>query len=196
MTQPKLSQKTIFLTAAGFLVVGVIGVLAGHWFVNWRQAEAKAGMYKAAADLPQPTVNEGDLFPNVSLTDANGQAITMEQIVNGKNTAIIYMSPTCGACNTIVRMWSLYKDKLPVDFQVVMISQGHPLLTSDYVKEKEFPYAYYSDSSKTLTKEYNFMRYPRAFGITANGHLAFIKHGPFDEFNPLEAADLIKQFKP
>lgn len=42
MTGSKSSLKTQILIYGGFLIVGFIGVMAGNWFISWRQAEAKA----------------------------------------------------------------------------------------------------------------------------------------------------------
>ncbi len=184
----KKTVNTLLLTV-GFLAVGFIGVLAGHLFVNWRNADAGTKPY----EMEKIPFAIGEPFPNVTLTDIERREISLAEAIRGQNTIILYITPTCGACHQLVRSWIKLGDQIPSDLNVIMVSGGDFDVTMDYMEGKNFPFPVYCDTLRILNRDYHFNRFPRIMGIDRIGRYAFLVHGPFRDFTPESALDLFEK---
>ncbi|MCP4703992.1 MAG: peroxiredoxin family protein [candidate division Zixibacteria bacterium] len=194
MTESLGSWKSKILIYGGFLIVGFIGVMAGNWFMNWRHAEAKAefaNKYKYKSDI---MLKQNDVFPEVFLLNSDGDVVNSHDIFRGKNTAIMFISPSCSPCAKAVEEWSTFYDKLPQDFQIIAITCGSLIQTSEYLEEYDFPYQYFCDTGYVLVKDYGINRYPNIMCLSGNIQIVELYNSPYNEFTPFSAYDLIKTY--
>ncbi len=192
MAESTNSWKTKIMIYGGFLVVGFIGVMAGNWFISWRQAEAKAEYSKRYISQNSITLKQNDIFPEISLVNSDGFLVNSHDILKGQNTAIMFVSPTCSPCADAVATWSTFFDKLPADFQVIAITNANSGSTSEYLAGYDFPYPFFCDTGYVLVKDYGINRYPSIMCINSNIQIVEPYSSPYNDFSPLDAYKLIK----
>lgn len=192
MAESTSSWKTKILIYGGFLIVGFIGVMAGNWFINWRQAEAKAEYSKRYNSQNSITLKQNDIFPEISLINSDGYIVSSHDILKGQNTAIMFISPSCHSCAEAVEMWSTFFDKLPPDFQVIAITPAYLADANEYLAGHDFPYPFFCDTGYVLIKDYGVNRYPGIMCINTNIQIVEPYNSPYNDFSPLDAYELIK----
>jgi hypothetical protein len=192
MINLKYNFKSVILVSIGFLIVGLIGVFAGHWFVNWRQVQANERRAESYMVKSEGLLSENDLFPYVSLINSARLSVNTHDVIAGRKTVVLFISPGCKPCTDAIKLWAPYLDKLPPDFNVIGIVNASYEYASDYLSEAGFPYPFYCDTGFVFLTEYGINGYPRCIGIDDNGRIAFLFRGPFSAFTPLDAYKRLK----
>lgn len=188
-----ISWRSIILTASAFLIVGFLGVLAGNWFVGWRQARANKKLIRNYVPAITNDFSRGQQFPNVDLIDIDGDPVNTDSFIGLKKTAFIFLAPGCDPCHDVVQLWSRFVDRIPSDLQVIGICNGGYESGRKYIQEEEFPYPAYFDTAHTFAKDYRVYQYPNVMGLTGDGRIAFVNRGLYGQFNPLDAYEMISE---
>jgi len=137
-----------------------------------------------ASRLSQP-------FPSVFLKDLSNKVVPADQLLEGKNTVILFISPTCEPCSDEIERWKSYLPSLQPPFQVIGISPDRPAELLLYVKEQQINFPLYSDPAGTLVGYFSLSTYPTLVGVTPQRIVKFIQPGYHTGITP---ARLLRAF--
>lgn len=130
-----------------------------------------------ASRLSQP-------FPSVFLKDLSNKVVPADQLLEGKNTVILFISPTCQPCSDEIERWKPYLPSLQPPFQVIGISPEPPAELVLYVKEHQINFPLYSDPAGTLVEYFSLSTYPTLVGVTTQRIVKFIRPGYASDLTP------------
>ena len=130
-----------------------------------------------ASRLSQP-------FPSVLLKDLTDKVVPTEQILAGKNTVVLFISPTCSPCSDEIKRWKSVVPTLLPPFQVIGISADPVAELALYVKEQQINFPTYSDPSEALIEYFKISTYPTIVGVTPEKIVKFIRPGYSGSLNP------------
>ena len=130
-----------------------------------------------ASRLSQP-------FPSVLLKDLTDKVVPTDQILTGKNTIVLFISPTCAPCSDEIKRWKPLVPTLPPSFQVIGISADPVAELALYVKEQQINFPTYSDPSEALIEYFKISTYPTIVGVTPEKIVKFIRPGYSGSLTP------------
>lgn len=188
----KMSVKEMVLYGLGFIVVAFVGVLAGNWYVQWRQGQQPEQSLEAWLADNTTAMQAGDSFAAVELSDLEGNMVNTGELVQGHKTLVLFLSSGCHSCSEAVEHWKKDLGKLPTDLRVFGISPGGILEVQGYRDKLDIPFPLYSDSGYMFMQQYDVVAFPTIFGLDAEGKVAFALHGYREDFSLMDAAQLIK----
>ena len=123
-------------------------------------------------------------FPSVLLKDLTDKVVPTEQILAGKNTVVLFISPTCSPCSDEIKRWKSVVPTLLPPFQVIGISADPVAELALYVKEQQINFPTYSDPSEALIEYFKISTYPTIVGVTPEKIVKFIRPGYLGSLNP------------
>ena len=123
-------------------------------------------------------------FPSVLLKDLTDKVVPTEQILAGKNTVVLFISPTCAPCSDEIKRWKPLVPTLPPPFQVIGISADPVAELALYAKEQQINFPTYSDPSEALIEYFKISTYPTIVGVTPDRVVKFIRPGYSGSLNP------------
>jgi peroxiredoxin len=123
-------------------------------------------------------------FPSVLLKDLTDKVVPTDQILAGKNTVVLFISPTCSPCSDEIKRWKSVVPTLLPPFQVIGISADPVAELALYVKEQQINFSTYSDPSEALIEYFKISTYPTIVGVTPEKIVKFIRPGYSGSLNP------------
>lgn len=125
-------------------------------------------------------------FPSVLLKDLQDKVVPSDQILEGKNTVVLFVSPTCEPCSQEIEKWRPYVTSLRPPFQVIGISADSPGELSLYAKERRINFPLYSDPSAALVEYFSLSIYPTLVGVTPQRIVKFVRPGNLAGLSPAQ----------
>ncbi|OGC88977.1 MAG: hypothetical protein A2142_03540 [candidate division Zixibacteria bacterium RBG_16_48_11] len=141
------------------------------------ESEPQTGLSVDAARLSRP-------FPSVILKDLRDKVIASDQILHGKNTVVMFISPTCEPCSEEIAKWKPVVPTLDKSFQVIGVSSDPVSELVYYVKEYQINFQVYSDPAAELAGYFSISTYPTVVGVTPQGIVKFIRPGYSAQLSP------------
>lgn len=188
----KMSVKEMTLYGLGFIVVAFVGVLAGNWFVQWRQKQAPGETLESWLTDNRTALRQGEPFAAVELSDLQGNVVNTADLVRGHKTLVLFLSSGCKSCSEAVARWKEDIKELPADVSVFGISPGDSVEVQNYRDKLDISFPLYSDSGYMFMQQYDVTAFPSVFCLDAEGRVLFALHGYREDFGLTEAAELIK----
>lgn len=113
----------------------------------------------------------GEKAPTVNVVDLEGRALSVgEQRADGLSTLILFLSPTCPVCDSLLPVLKSSRKSEQSWLQIVLASDGEPAAHREFVRNKglgEFPYVV----SAPLGMTYQVSRLPFAALLDSAGKL-------------------------
>ncbi len=180
----KPSVKSIILYGLAIIVVAFVGVLAGNWFVNWRQGDQQSAAY---GDVNMSLLKIGEAFPVEELVDLDSNIVSTGDFAAGKPALILFISPGCEPCKMALDVWAGEIPEISDKVSVFAIAAGD---VSDIVAYKakigvDFPV--YCDVDYLFPQQYDITSFPSIVGVTKNRLVAFVVHGYSEDFTLADA---------
>jgi|GEM_PF-5571837 len=123
-------------------------------------------------------------FPSVLLKNLEDRIVPSDQILDGKNTVVLFISPTCSPCSDEIKRWKPVVPTLPPSFQVIGVSADPVAELALYVKEQQINFPTYSDPSEALIDYFKISTYPTIVGVTQERTVKFIRPGYSGSLTP------------
>jgi peroxiredoxin len=166
-------------------------VVAGRWYVDWKQSRAYDQQLKAMRHGRGSLLKPGDPFPDVEVVGLNGSPSGTLKIVEDQTTLLLLVSVGCEPCTEMINTWKQDLNDLPSDVQVIGICQGDPEYAEVYMKKTGFPFLLYCDTGYVFPSKYGLDVFPSMVGLTADGLIAFLFEGRHATISLLDGSDLI-----
>lgn len=135
---------------------------------------------------PAATSRLSHPFPPTLLKDLINKITPSEQILNGKNTVIIFISTTCDPCSEEIERWKPLLPNLKPPFQVIGISSESIEELSLYSKARKVFLPLYTDPSGSLIDYFSISTYPTIVGVTKDQIVKFIHPGQAGSLPPAQ----------
>ncbi|MEW6412915.1 MAG: redoxin domain-containing protein [Candidatus Zixiibacteriota bacterium] len=188
----KPSIKSIILYGIAIIVVAFVGVLAGNWFVSWRQ-ERQWAEQEAYAEANRSLLRINEPFPTEQLYDLDGNAISTEQLIAGKPLLILFIAPGCEPCKNALDVWTPEIAGISDRATVIGIAAGDVDDVAAYKAKLGLQFPIYCDVDYLFPQQYDIINFPSIVGVTSDGLVGFVKHGYRGDFSLDDAYDLFSQ---
>lgn len=188
----KPSIKSIILYGLAIIVVAFVGVLAGNWFVNWRQ-ERQWAEQEAYAEANRSLLRINEPFPDEELYDLEGNRISTKQLVAGKPLLILFIAPGCEPCKSALDVWTPEIAEISDRAKVIGIAAGDVEDVAAYKAKMGLEFPVYCDVDYMFPQQYDIVSFPSIVGVTAEGLVGFVKHGYREDFSLSDAYELFGQ---
>ncbi len=188
----RITRRNLILLGFAVLAVAFLGVLAGNWFMEMRQArkyDNRMSMRRHASAL----IKEGDQFPSVELIDLNSESANTDFLVEGHKTVIITLEPGCEPCALVAEEWQQYADDIPHDLDIFGITNVDARQALEYKEKTGFPFPVYCDTARTFTTVYGLEAFPTVIGLDDVGRVSFVSEGWPGGLSPIDAYEKIIQ---
>jgi peroxiredoxin len=160
---------------------------------------AAAPAATAAADsVPEPGQRplwKGDRFPDVELTDLDGNTVRTSDLLGGREAIVIFASTTCEACHDLTLVWGQRKSELPEGYPVFAIVDEEVDLATQYVKEKLFKFPLYCDTKSVFYTDYLVDSYPTLVGVGKDGTILYMLRRASPNVTPAVALHMFEDAK-
>ena len=135
---------------AGMVAITAAGLLVGNAIRSSFAGDAT----DHAAELPETKLVSGVPFPDITLLDEDGVAVSSAELVAG-GSVVIFVDPRCQPCAAVTGHWQRAIDDGDIDAaSVIAISLRPPFANGEYRRSNGLEFGVYSDDQKTLWKEY------------------------------------------
>jgi peroxiredoxin len=114
----------------------------------------------------------GDPLPTVTLSDVNGNSITLPQAIKGKVAAVRFWALDCAKCNKqlLFSLESLYQKYKDEGFLPVAIHEGRPEDCEDRLRQmKALSYPMLLDADRTAAIDFGLVGLPTTYIVDENG---------------------------
>lgn len=177
-SQAKQDLPIFLLKSVIALVVVVVGVSLG---IIYGSAFSLAGQLKPE-DLTNSTFLEiGDHFPNYKLQQASdGTVHTVEELVSLGPTLFIFASPTCGACQTMLKIWDRrVTPNLRPDIQIVLVFDKSEVTEDNVTTLTAQPFGarLYMTDRHAQTEEDGIIATPTTIAVDSSNRIKFVATG-------------------
>lgn len=120
-----------------------------------------------------PQTSEVELAPDFTLTDLNGNEITLSQFRGDKNIFLNFWATTCGYCRQempdIDEIYHEYKDK---DLVVLTVNVGENQRTvQSYIEANKFSFPVLLDTEQKVSRQYKVSSIPVSYFINKEGKI-------------------------
>jgi len=181
-TNASLSKKAMILYGLAIIAVAFIGVVAGNWFVQWRQEKPVEITLENWEINNSSALKKGDLFPDEQLVSLEGDTVMATSIFGGQKTLILFIATGCHACGMAVESWKKEVDNLPADVLVWGIGVGAVDGLRAYKESTGFPFPLYCDVDIMYAQQYDLSTFPSVVGLDTDGKVAVIMQGFAHEY--------------
>lgn len=148
-----------------FLFIVLAGLIAYSLFFS--PIDTDPGKYTP------PQTGEIDLAPDFTLTDLDGNEVTLSQFRGEKNVYLNFWASWCGPCRQempdIDEVYKEYKDK---DLVVLTINVGESSGTvQEYIDANGFSFPVLLDTDQRVSRQYKVSSIPVSYFINKEGKI-------------------------
>ncbi len=171
--------KILFTVVLGFAGI-VSGIYVGHALVNQTAEpvvlpqEENVGITNSELDARYVNFTAGDLFPREEFTAVSGETGQFEQLVEGKNTLVFFVSFGCEPCHELLAFFNhnLY-ERLNPDVQLVAcLRDATAGIPTEYAGLLKHMMVVFYDSDY-WAEQYDLDFWPTIIGVDNSG---FVRH--------------------
>ena len=189
----EINAKTAVIYGLAVIAVAFVGVIAGNWFVPWRNP---------GYQMPSPAdwqvnnrslLNQGDQFPVESLYDLDSNIVNVADLIGQQTTLLLFVAPGCEPCKMAIASWKEEVDDLAGRVTVLGVAAGEVAEVVAYVKETEFPFPMYCDVDLLYVQQYDLTSFPTVVGLNDSGQVSCVLHGFNSDFGLVDAAELVNK---
>lgn len=207
------SKKKLFITAAAFVIVIVLGVIAYHSLKNNTDAGNLIGETKQAekessqksdteqsessdSDASKETDEKSNPIPEFTMTDADGKKVSISDLF-GKPTVINFWASTCPYCiDEMPYFEELYKT-MGDEIQFIMLDiVGFNGETENdgraFIEENGYTFPVYYDTGYEATYALGLRSLPMTLFLDSDGNMTAVANGRIDEEILQKGIDMIK----
>jgi len=186
-----ISVKTAVIYGLAVVAVAFIGVVAGNWFVQWRNPGYQPPSPEDWAMSNRTALNQGDQFPVENLCDLDSNIVSMADLIEPQTTLLLFISPGCGPCKMAIESWKEEVDDIGGRFSVIGIAAGGVAEVAAYVKATEFPFPMYVDVDLLYVQQYDLSSFPTVVGLDDSSQVGCVLHGFNADFGLADAVELM-----
>lgn len=188
-----LSKKAMILYGLAIIAVAFIGVVAGNWFVRWRQERSFDISPQSWEINNQSMLEKGDLFPDEQLLTVEGDTVMAASIYGGRKNLVLFIATGCEACGMAIDDWKKEVEDLPADVFVWGIGLGGIEGLRAYKEETGFPFPIYCDDDVMYPQQYDLGTFPTVVGLDAEGKVALIMQGYSQKYGLKDYCEYMSQ---
>jgi len=188
-----LSKKAMILYGLAIIAVAFIGVVAGNWFVQWRQERPPEVTPETWEISNRSMLNKGDLFPDEQLVNMEGDTVMAASIFGGRKNLVLFIATGCEACGMAIDSWKKDVDDLPADVFVWGMGVGGVDGLRAYKEETGFPFPVYCDIDIMYPQQYDLGTFPTVIGLDAEGKVALIMQGYSQKYGLQDYCDYLSK---
>lgn len=125
--------------------------------------------------------------PDFTLTDLNGQEVTLSQFREDKNVLLVFGATWCPYCvDEIPELKEVYEKYQDDDIEVIYVDVQESLKkVSSFAQKHSLPYTVLLDETGSVAGQYNVRGIPHNVLIDKEGLIVYQGPRPFDGFIPL-----------
>jgi len=179
----RLSIKAMILYGLAIIAVAFIGVVAGNWFVQWRQERPIEVSLETWAIHNQSMLQKGDIFPDEHLLNMDGDTVMAASMYGGRKNLVLFIATGCEACGMAIESWKDEVAGLPDDVFIWGIGVGSVEGLRAYKEETGFPFPLYCDIDLLYPQQYDLATFPSVVGLNEDGRVDMIMQGYSHEYD-------------
>jgi hypothetical protein len=183
------SNRTRWLpTLAVLLVAVVVGSLVGRWVLERNHKAELDRRARAVVSGEGSALRPGAPFPDIRLVQRSGGITSTGQLVRGSAALVVFAGRNCGACAESLSAWSSAPDRFPAPVRRFVIIAGDPDPAAIGAAAAGIDWPIYGDAADEFGTRYDLNVFPTVVGVTADGRIAFVRHGVGGDFDAGVAA--------
>ncbi len=186
-----ISVKTAVIYGLAVVAVAFIGVVAGNWFVQWRNPGYQPPSPENWQASNRSSLNQGDQFPVENLCDLDSNIVSVGDLIGQQTTLLLFLSPGCEPCKMAIASWKKEVEDLAGRVTVLGIATGEIAAVAAYVKETEFPFPMYCDVDLLYVQQYDLSSFPTVVGLNDSGQVSCVLHGFNSDFGLVDVIELM-----
>jgi hypothetical protein len=156
---------------AAVLAAAVLGVLAVRFFRESRTLRRALDDAHARLNALPLGLPVGAVAPGFSLRRTHGEDVTLEALcARGRPVALIFVSPSCGSCQSVFAAAGRWQAALAGDLTVAIISDGEPAENLAIVKDSSADVLLQEDWE--VAKAYRVPATPNALVVSPQRRIA------------------------
>ena len=187
----EINVKTAVIYGLAVIAVAFIGVIAGNWFVQWRNPGYQPPSPADWQATNRSSLNEGDQFPVENLCDLDSNIVNVADLIGKQTTLLLFVAPGCEPCKMAIDSWKQEVDDLAGRVTVLGIAAGEVTEVAAYAKKTEFPFPIYCDVDLLYVQQYDLTSFPTVVGLNDSGQVSCVLHGFNSDFDLTDAAELV-----
>lgn len=174
------SKKKLLITAAAFIAVIILGVIAYHSLKNNTGADNLAEETKNTE-----TAAEANPIPEFSMTDADGEKISISDLF-GKPTVINFWASTCPYCIDEMPYFEEMYKTMGDEIQFVMLDiigfNGETEADGRaFIEENGYTFPVYYDTGLEASYALGLRSLPMTLFLDSEGNMTAVANGRIDK---------------
>jgi len=195
MNQPaaRLTLPRILLYSLLVFVVGVGGVLAGHFLRG--SLSRPPGMTVLAA--PQSLLEKGMDFPDVPLTLDDGRTPGARELLGEGGGVILFLDLECPPCGDMAQKWqTALALGIPAGLRVFAVTNHPPEAIQEFKHDYAIDFPVAQDAGRVYLNTYDVDRFPLEVVVGASGKIRATSYDATARVEPAGLARLLADTSP
>ena len=189
-----LSKTQWILAALLVLAVAFVGSMAGSWFAGWRQDKAHREKLEGLYSRSPASGSVDDTFPRVELLDIDGNNVELDSLIEGHQTLVFFLAPTCDMCTDLVDAYKRESGGFPVDLKAFAVCPDLPGEARTYAGEHDIPFPLYCDTAQSFQSKHGVVAFPTLMALDKHGVIRYVNFGMMEGYDFEDILDKLKQY--